>query len=180
MATFRPKRRRNERTAAADHLPASEERERLAQACRDAALRFLSYRPRSVAEVESRLLRQGHAPEIVEATLTWLHEYELVDDEAFAAFWTESRTQFRPSGQRLIRAELAQRGVPADLAREAVAAVDEEDGAYRAAAKRATRWSREDELDFRRKLGSFLQRRGFDHDVVLRTVERVWRETPVA
>ena len=179
MATFRP-RRRDERTATPDDLPPAEARKRQAQACRDAALRLLSSRPRSVAEVRTRLLRRGHAPDVVDATLTWLHEYELVDDAAFAAFWAETRAQFRPSGQRLLRAELAQRGVPAELAREVVATVDEEEGAYRAAAKRAARLPRADELAFRRKLGGFLQRRGFDHDVVLRTVERVWREIAVA
>jgi regulatory protein len=148
--------------------------------CREAALRFLAYRPRSVAEVRRRLARQGHAPDVIEATVQWLESYHLVDDRAFATFWAESRAQFRPSGPRLLRAELAQRGVSPDLTREVVAGVDEEEGAYRAAAKRAARLAREDEAAFRRKLGAFLERRGFAYDVIARTVERIWREPPVS
>lgn len=159
-------------------VPSSDEQ--ALAACRDAALRFLSYRPRSVAEVRRRLTRQGHAADVIEATVQWLAGYQFVDDRAFAEFWAESRAQFRPSGQRLLRVELAQRGVPADLAREVVASVDEEEGAYRAAVKRAAKLARDDEDAFRRKLGAFLERRGFDYDVIARTVERIWREPPVS
>ncbi|GIW08311.1 MAG: hypothetical protein KatS3mg060_3116 [Dehalococcoidia bacterium] len=180
MTNFRQRRSRHERTADADDPPTPEARERRVEACRDAAVRFLSYRPRSVAEVRARLLRHGHDPDVVHAVLEWLRDYNLVDDEAFAEFWAESRAQFRPSGQRLLRYELAQRGVPTETAKTVVERVDEEDGAYRAAVKRAARLSRENEIEFRRKLGSFLQRRGFETEVILHTVERIWREAPVA
>lgn len=153
---------------------------RVAQRCREAALRYLAYRPRSAAEVRARLARQGYPPETIEATLGWLEQYALVDDRAFAEFWVESRQQGRPSSQRLIRAELLQRGVPGELARTAVDGVDDEESAYRAAARRAVKLSREDEAVFRRRLRAFLERRGFDYDVIARTVERIWRETPVS
>ncbi|MFN8532271.1 MAG: regulatory protein RecX [Dehalococcoidia bacterium] len=130
--------------------------------------------------MRTRLLRQRHAPDIVDETIDWLREYEFVDDEAFAEFWTENRVLFRPRGQRLLRYELARRGVTQETARLAVEGVDEEDGAYRAAIKRATRLPHADEALFRRRLSEFLTRRGFDHEVISRVVERVWREAQVA
>ena len=47
---------------------------------------------------------------------------------------------------------------------------------YQAAAKRSARMPEMEFTDFRRKLGGFLQRRGFGYGVSARAVERVWRE----
>jgi len=57
-----------------------------------------------------------------------------------------------------------------------VAGLDDEEAAYRAAAKRLhalTGLSRE---VFWRRLGGFLTRRGFSYDVVRPTLERCWND----
>jgi len=45
------------------------------------------------------------------------------------------------------------------------------------AAKRARRLSGLEYQEFRRKLGEFLARRGFNYDTIEPVVERVWRES---
>jgi regulatory protein len=54
----------------------------LFQNCLDAALRYLSYRPRSDAEVTQRLRRHGFADDVVSRTITELRERKLIDDVA--------------------------------------------------------------------------------------------------
>ena len=67
--------------------------------CFNAALHYLSYRPRSESEMRERLQRRGFDSDSVEAVLTKLKEQELVNDIAFAQFWKDNRQAFSPRSQ---------------------------------------------------------------------------------
>ncbi len=146
------------------------------QGAYDAALRLLAYRPRSEKELRLRLARRGHPPPLIGETVARLRRLGYVDDEAFARFWTESRDNTGPRSRRLLRSELLQKGVAADTAGEAVAAVCDEEAAYRAASKRLRAFQDSDYATFRRRLGDSLFRRGFSYEVIRRTVDRCWEE----
>jgi regulatory protein len=77
----------------------------------EAAARFLEPRARSVAEVRRRLSSAGYQPPLVETAIERLLELGMLDDEAFARAWVESRDRARPRGERAIQQELAQKGV---------------------------------------------------------------------
>ncbi len=143
----------------------------------DAALRFLAVRPRSEAEVRTRLLRAGHEATAIEQTLERLRQDGLLDDAAFAQYWLEQRRTFRPRGARLVQAELRQRGIAADLAAEAATTLDTpEEDAYRAAFKRAHQLAHLEERAFRDRIGQLLARRGFNWDTIAPVVARLWSE----
>jgi regulatory protein len=80
-----------------------------------AALRFLEARPRSTAETRRRLLLHGYRTELVDGCLTRLTELGILDDQAFARAWVESRDRARPRGERALRAELARKGIDREL-----------------------------------------------------------------
>ncbi len=141
-----------------------------------ASLRLLSYRPRSEAELRQRLARRGTPPALVDSTIERLRELGLVDDAAFAQAWVDSRDRASPRGRRLLRQELLAKGVDSDTWRGLLEGVDEPDAALRAASRRAASLRDLSYDEFRRRLGDFLRRRGFDYDTVRRTVERLWRE----
>jgi regulatory protein len=141
----------------------------------NAAFRLLSYRPRSEAELRSRLSRR-FAPEGVEAAIAQLKRMGLVDDAQFARFWRESREQHRPRSASIIRLELLRLGVEREVVQEALEGLDEEDSAYRAAARLVRRLRGLDYRAFKKKVGGYLQRRGFSAGVVRETVSRLWRE----
>ena len=146
------------------------------QSAYDAALRLLAYRPRSEKELRLRLARRRYVPALIDETLARLRRLGYVDDEAFARFWTESRDSSSPRSRRLLRSELLQRGVNADTASDAVAALSDEEAAYRAASKRLRAVQDSDYEPFRRRLADFLLRRGFSYDVIRHTVDRCWEE----
>lgn len=158
-----------------DRLLALRETEARADAI-SAALRLLSYRPRSETELRQRLARRGAPPALVESTIDRLRELGLVDDAAFARAWVESRERASPRGQRLLRQELRAKGVNSDASRELVEVVDEAEAALRASARRAASLSGLPQAEFRRRLGDFLHRRGFDYETIRLTVERRWLE----
>jgi regulatory protein len=77
----------------------------------DAAARFLETRSRSVAEVRRRLTTAGYRPDLIDGAITRLSELGMLDDEAFARLWVESRDRARPRGERGLRDELRLKGI---------------------------------------------------------------------
>lgn len=147
-----------------------------AQRAYDRALRFLSYRPRSVAEVSRYLAGKQVSDDLIAQTIDRLRQAGLLDDRAFARFWVENRESFRPRGKIALRYELRRKGVGEEAIDAAIQDVDESEGAYRVARTRALRLTRVDRETFRRRLGGYLSRRGFSYSVVRETVERLWQE----
>jgi regulatory protein len=144
--------------------------------CLELALRLLSYRQRSEAELRDRLVRKRVPDNIVDDTIQRLRDAGLLDDAQFAQRWVDDRDQRAPRSRRLIAQELRAKGIAKETISGATAAVDEIDAAYRAAERRALSVASVSYSDFRRRIGDFLLRRGFDYEVVNRTVARLWAE----
>jgi len=140
------------------------------------ALDYLSYRPRSQAEIVSYLHRHDIPDTQVEAVVERLTAAGLVDDEAFAQFWVENRERFRPRGPRALRYELQRKGIGQEAIDQALEGVDPSAGAYQAAAKKAQQLRQLDQREFYRKLVDYLARRGFDYDVAKEVANRYWSE----
>jgi regulatory protein len=141
-----------------------------------AADRLLSFRPRSEHELRQKLAHKGYDAATVAASLKYLKEHGLVDDEAFARYWAENRTTFSPRSGRLVQLELRQKGVTAEVAQETSGEVDDETAAYAAGSKKASRLEASNYEQFHRRLGEYLRRRGFGYDVIDRSVKRLWQE----
>lgn len=89
------------------------------------ALRALRVRDRTAAELDARLSEHGVGEEEREEALAALARSGYVDDRRVAHARAVSLAE-RGSGDAFIRADLAGRGVAADLAEEAVATLDPE------------------------------------------------------
>jgi len=157
------------------------DRERLAgadnrQKCLNAAYRLLAVRPRSEQEIRQRLQKRGFESDHLEKAIASLKEKGLLDDGAFARFWKDNRQSFRPRSRRLTALELRRKGVDGAAIATAVNEIDEGESAYRAALSRARRLITSDYQEFRRRLGQYLVRRGFDYDIIQQTVDKIWTE----
>lgn len=140
------------------------DRERLRELARDlrraravdTALRAVSRREQSAAELDRRLRRGGFAPGLREETLNRLERVGLVDDERYALRRAESLAD-RGQGDEAIRWRLGRDGVPDELAARALEALPPESERARkvvAARGPGPRTARE------------LARRGFGEDAV--------------
>jgi regulatory protein len=144
--------------------------------CLNTAYRFLSYRPRSEAEMTDRLHRRGFEDSQIEIVINKLKEQKFLDDTAFAQFWKENRETFRPRSQRLTRLELRKKGVADEIIKEVTDDSNDMDSAYHAALSKAQRLPKQDYEVFRRRLGDYLKRRGFGYTVINQTVKKMWQE----
>jgi regulatory protein len=140
------------------------------------ALNFLSYRPRSKAEIARRLRQKGVSESICEVVLHRLSRAGLLDDEAFARYWIRNREQFKPRGQYALRYELRQKGISSSIIDALVQEVDEAPSAYRVAMQRFIRWEHLERETLRRKLSAYLQRRGFSYGTIQEVWERIKAE----
>ena len=140
------------------------------------ALHFLGPRPRSEVEIQKRLTTAKVPEAAIAAVLERLRGAGLVDDKAFASFWVDNRTSFRPRSKRLLSMELRLKGLGEEERKAALAGVDDAGSAYTVAKQRAGRLRALEFMEFKRKLGAFLARRGFDYDTIEPVVQRVWKE----
>jgi regulatory protein len=90
------------------------------QVARAIVLRQLTGQPRSRAELAKALSRRGVADDVIERVLGRFSEVGLIDDNAFARAWVESRHAGRGLARRALAHELRRRGVGEDDVGEAV------------------------------------------------------------
>jgi regulatory protein len=141
-----------------------------------AALRLLTYRPRSEAELRDRLARRRAPARVIEEVIARLKELSLIDDAAFARTWVDSRQRTSPRGRRLIAAELRSKGLARPVVESSLSGLDEAEAAYRAAARRARSLDSAPYPQFRRRLMDLLLRRGFEAETAGQAVRRLWQE----
>ncbi len=144
----------------------------------EAALVFLGYRPRSEREVRDRLRRGGYEQEAIDHVISRLTDWRYLDDEDFARRWVENRATHRPRGKRLLQQELRNKGIDSETAREVIdeAGLDEKTDAEEIARRRLPAYAGDDPAAIRRRLSSYLARRGYGYDVIRVALERVMGE----
>jgi regulatory protein len=150
-------------------------------AARTIALRMLDQAPRTRAELATALAKRGVPDDAAMAVLDRFDEVGLIDDEAFAAAWVDSRHRGRGLARRALSAELRRKGIDDEVASQALEAVsdDDEDDAARTLVRRKAATMRGLPVEVRtRRLVSMLARKGFGGSVAYRVVREVCRELP--
>jgi regulatory protein len=143
------------------------------------ALRFIGRRPRSQKEVKHKLREKGYEDETIQITVQKLIEQKAIDDEQFAALWTEHRIFSQNKGRRWVQQELQQKGLSKEHILGAMANVDEE-AEYQAAYDTAKKkWStlNGESYERTRKLVSFMLRRGYSNQIVSSIIKKLTGES---
>lgn len=141
------------------------------------ALNFLSYRPRSINEVEDRLTRAGFSEIAIENAIQRLTEAKLLGDHEFSRLWIENRTLSSPRSKRALEFELRNKGVDRLIIQDALSSLEDETPLAKAAAEKYSRRLKTLPFDlFRRKLSGFLARRGFSYGIIKEIIPVIWKE----
>jgi regulatory protein len=149
-------------------------RERPRTLVKDRALRLLSVRSRSRAELRIRLVRAGYEPLEIEEAIADLEAVGLVDDERFAREYAEHQRR-RGMGRRAGMAALRAKGVDRHVAEQAVGETNPEDEAERAFELGRVRLERLRGLPpdvAHRRTVDFLLRRGYEPIIAATAVRR--------
>lgn len=133
----------------------------------------LAGRARSRSELATKLARKGVPDEVAARLLDRFEEVGLVDDEAFARSWVESRQAGRGLARRALAHELRHKGVDDEVARAVLDDVDpddEEEAARRLVRRKARSVARLDRDVAVRRLAGMLARKGYPPGVAFRVV----------
>ena len=135
------------------------------------ALKALSRKERTVAEMGSWLQARGVDTDEAEAVVGHLAESGTLDDRRFAVRYAEDKRELSGWGEERIRMALAQRGVPDEHISEALEAGDDDETARAVAALNARGGGLCDALERNRAFG-FLVRRGSSAEVAYEAIRR--------
>ena len=142
----------------------------------DRALNMLAARGRASADLRRILIRKGEPVDRVAIAIERLERAGFVDDASFARQFTRSKAVGAGLSRRRVQQELAKRGVARDVSDEAIETVfveegvDEEASIERVARKKLRSLSSVDDATRKRRLYSFLARRGYDSDAIGRVL----------
>jgi len=144
--------------------------------CYDLALYYLSYRPRSEAELRNHLvIKRKFNKDIVKDVIQKLKELKLINDVAFAELWRDDRIRYKPKSRLMIKRELMQKGVDAETVERITSGLDDEDSAYNAGLKKARLLKSLEWKEFYKRLAGYLGRRGYSSEVTNSVVRRLWQ-----
>ena len=133
------------------------------------SMHALTRRGMSVAEMTRLLEAREIEPDEVEAEIERLEGVGLLDDQALADTLVRTLRERKGLGRSAISAELRRRKVDQGAIDEALDAIDTDDELARAievATKRAEQLSSYDPATAKRRLGAYLQRRGYSGSVL--------------
>ena len=148
----------------------------------DRALNMLATRGRASADLRRVLIRKGEPADRVSVAIERLERAGFVDDASFARQFTRSKAVSGGLSKRRVQQELAKRGVTREISDEAIETVfveegvDEEASIERVARKKLRSLSSVDAPTRKRRLFSFLARRGYDSDAINRVLRTVLEE----
>lgn len=94
---------------------------------RTICLRQLEYGPRTRAQLATAMAKRHVPPDAAVAILDRFTEVGLIDDEAFASAWVESRHSARGLSRRALGHELRKKGVADETIAAALDSVDADD-----------------------------------------------------
>ncbi len=137
----------------------------------DRAVNLLTYKPRSIKELRTRLMEKDWTnSEIVEEVLQKLEGYGYLNDAQFAKSFAASKIRQKPIGKRVLQQKLAERKLDKEIVAEAIEKAFEETPEAeiidRAIEKRLRVKGVPKERNDVKKFYDFLLRQGFSYDLV--------------
>ena len=138
-----------------------------------AALRLLSFRPRSESELRQRLAMKKLPAEAIDAVVEDLRREKMLNDEQFAKLYALSRIQSRTFGKDRVKRELVRRGLStADVegAMQSIADIDEYSVAEEMAKRKLATLKNVSQEARKRRLHGALLRRGFSSAVIYKVL----------
>jgi regulatory protein len=136
---------------------------------RSYAFRLLSYRDRSVKEMEQRLVGRGFDVALLHEIISEFIADNTLDDKRFARAFIHDYTFVKPRGNVFIQKELRKKGIPAEMIQSELASRNEHDLLLTYIARKMPDYKTHDPRQ-RQKIINRLLSRGFSSSVVYNVI----------
>jgi len=130
--------------------------------------RYLSRRPHSMYEVKTKLSKIKDRPskDVIAEAVTSLTDTQLVDDTAFATYFTTSRVEYKARSKLELVRELRLKGIDTDIIKTTIQSSQHDESI--ACEKTAARKPRATD----KELKMYLSRKGFSYSTIQTTLEK--------
>lgn len=140
------------------------------------SLRYLSYRPRSEKELIDYLKKKKVSEKNIREIIQRLRELNFINDLEFAKFWIEQRMRIKPKALKVVKYELLSKGIKREIIDEIIEETgkgkeDDFENAKKLADKKLARLVNLPPEKRKEKIMGFLQRRGFDFEIIKKVVD---------
>jgi len=149
------------------------------QRAKNYAFDLLVCRDYTKKQMIRKLKGKGFSLEAIQTVMETLERLGYIHDERYARNWVSSRLRNNPRGRSLLKEELLRRGVDKATVERVLDEIDESteyQAALRSARKQMRRYRNLNKVVARRRLYSFLTRRGFELDLVKKVIDEVLGE----
>lgn len=140
------------------------------------ALNYISYRPRSEKELRENLESKDFNPEDIDEAIEYCIDKDYLNDREFAKSFIRDKINLNKHGSYRIKYELHQKGVSDSIINELLNNEDDDTEYNRAlevAEKKVYSYRKDDYQQKYRKLGGFLQRRGYPFPIISKVLKEV-------
>ena len=134
---------------------------------REQAYNYLGYKARTEKELRQKLEKSGYPQDIIEKVTELMKKYNYLNDETYVKSHIKDRIRFKPSGKRLLKYELSQKGVSEEVINKVIEETefDEVEMAVKVLLKKARGKDISDRKQ-KEKLYVYLVGKGFDYDTI--------------
>lgn len=144
--------------------------------CKNSALRTVEKAYKTEKELIDKLKERGFEEDTIYKVLSFLKEYNLINDEKYAEMYIKDR--LRTQGRNKIKYALIRKGISEDILSEKLENIDsedEDDTAFKLAEKRYNilKKKESDKYKLSQKLFRFLLSKGYDYDCCNKVVRRL-------
>ncbi len=131
------------------------------------SLKYLSYRSRSTKEIKDYLLRKNFVEYTIDAVIQKLTDLKFLDDEEFARNWIESRQKYKGKSKYILKNELRLKGLSENMIEPLLKEARDDFATARTLFdKKKKTLGRLPSQEFKKKMGLFLQRKGFSFGII--------------
>jgi|LFRM01.2.fsa_nt_gb regulatory protein len=141
----------------------------------NAALNLISYRQRSIKEIYEKLKGKGYDEDFINKSIEYCKEQNYLNDHQFAESFIRDKQNLNKFGSTRIRYELIKKGVSKDIIEETLNFDKDEEYnvALTLAQKKINSYKGQERNSIYRKLGGFLQRKGYPYDIVTKVLKEL-------
>lgn len=137
------------------------------------ALKFLSYKNRSLKEINDYLVKKNFSSIEIGKTIEKLIEYKFIDDDKFSEIFIRSR-QLKGKSKKLISLELKQKGINVEtIEKNLEKSQDDLKTAKQYLEKRINQFKNLDPEKRKNRIISRLQSRGYNWDIIREILKNI-------
>lgn len=138
----------------------------------DMSVKYLSYRPRTIKEMEAYLEKKKIETTTIHRVIEYLTDHNYLDDEAYCRQYIDYAARYKPKSLYALTYELGhKKGISRDIIETAITRFDDFGLAWSAVNKKLGQWQNFDDIKLKMKVFNFLRYRGFSYEVCKKTYE---------